>query len=222
MEKILEAIQAGASGDELANLPLPESYRAAFVRREDAGMFEGIASADKDPRKSLHIDEVALPEIAPDEAVVAVMASSINFNTVWTSIFEPLPTFGFLDRLGKESAWGARHALPYHVVGSDASGVVLRTGSAVRNWKPGDRVTVHCNSVDDQDPTAHDDSMLAANQRIWGFETNFGGLADLTVVKANQLMPKPTHLTWEEAAVNALCNSTSYRMLVSRNGAQMK
>ncbi|MFM7409932.1 MAG: zinc-binding dehydrogenase, partial [Actinomycetota bacterium] len=53
-------------------------------------------------------------------------------------------------------------------------------------------------------------------------ETNFGGLADLAVVKANQLMPKPTHLSWEEAAVNALCNSTSYRMLVSKNGAQMK
>ena len=156
-----------------------------------------------------------LPELAPDEAYVAVMASSINFNTVWTSIFEPLPTFGFLDRLGKESEWGARHALPYHVVGSDASGVVLRSGSAVRNWKPGDRVTVHCNYVDDQDPSAHDDSMLAANQRIWGFETNFGGLADLAVVKANQLMPKPAHLTWEEAAVNALCNSTTYRMLVS-------
>jgi crotonyl-CoA reductase len=34
-------------------------------------------------------------------------------------------------------------------------------------------------------------------------------------------MPKPRHLTWEEAAVNALTNSTSYRMLVSPNGAQM-
>ena len=222
MQKILEAIQAGAGGDELASLPLPESYRAAFVRREDATMFEGIASADKDPRKSLHVGEVALPNIAPDEAVVAVMASSINFNTVWTSIFEPLPTFGFLDRLGKESEWGARHALPYHVVGSDAAGVVLRVGSAVRNWKPGDRVTVHCNHVDDQDPSAHDDSMLANNQRIWGFETNFGGLGELTIVKANQLMPKPTHLTWEESAVNALCNSTSYRMLVGKNAARMK
>ena len=50
----------------------------------------------------------------------------------------------------------------------------------------------------------------------------FGGLADIAVVKANQLMPKPAHLTWEEAAVNALCNSTSYRMLVGRNGAHMK
>ena len=222
MQNIVDAIQSGVSGSELAALPIPESYRAAYVHRNDVGIFEGVASKDKDPRQSLHIGEVATPVLAPDEVYLAVMASSINFNTVWTSIFEPLPTFGFLDRLGKESTWGARHALAYHVVGSDASGVVMRVGSAVRNWKPGDRVTVHCNFVDDQDPSAHDDSMLAANQRIWGFETNFGGLADLTVVKANQLMPKPTHLTWEEAAVNALCNSTSYRMLVSDNGARMK
>jgi crotonyl-CoA reductase len=222
VQQILEAIQAGATGDELANLPLPDHYRAAYVRREDVAMFDGLESAEKDPAKSLHVGDVATPELAPDEAYVAVMASSINFNTVWSSIFEPLPTFGFLDRFARESRWAARHALPYHVVGSDASGVVLRVGSAVRNWKPGDRVTIHCNYVDDQDPSAHDDSMLAANQRIWGFETNFGGLAELTVVKANQLMPKPTHLTWEEAAVNALCNSTSYRMLVGEHGARMK
>jgi crotonyl-CoA reductase len=222
MEAILDAVQSGASGDELAAIPLPESYRAAFVRKKEAEMFAGLPSSDKDPRNSLHVDEVALPELAPDECYVAVMASAINFNTVWTSIFEPLPTFGFLRRLGRESVWGARHDLDYHVVGSDASGVILRTGSAVRNWAPGDRVVIHCNYVDDQDPSAHDDSMLASNQRIWGFETNFGGLAELSVVKANQLMPKPAHLTWEEAACNALCNSTSYRMLVSKNGACMK
>src|SRR4051794_894691 len=222
MQAYLDAIQAGASGDEIAAIPVPESYRGALVRKDEQTMFEGLASPDKDPRKSLHIEEVPTPELAPDEAYIAVMASSINFNTVWTSIFEPLSTFGFLKRLGKESRWGKRHDLPYHVVGSDASGVVVKVGSAVRNWKPGDRVVVHCNYVDDQDPSAHDDSMLAANQRIWGFESNFGGLADLALVKANQLMPKPAHLTWEEAAVNALCNSTSYRMLVSKNGAQMK
>src|SRR4249920_3495008 len=221
MQPILDAILAGAPADELAALPLPESHRAVIVRKEEVGMFEGMESAAKDPRKSLHLEEVPLPELAPDEAYVAVMASSINFNTVWTSIFEPLPTFLFLDRLGQESTWGARHDQPYHVIGSDASGVVLRTGSAVRNWKPGDAVTVHCNYVDDQDPSSHDDAMLAANQRIWGFESNFGGLADISVVRANQLMPKPAHLTWEEAAVNALTNSTSYRMLVSPNGAQM-
>ena len=222
MQEILNAIQAGASGDEIAGLKVPESYRAAFVKRSETGMWDGVASEDKDPRKSLHVDEVATPELAPDEVFVAVMASAINFNTVWTSIFEPLPTFGFLDRLGRESVWGARHARDEHIVGSDAAGVVVQVGSAVRNWKPGDRVVVHCNHVDDQDPSAHDDSMLAANQRIWGFETNFGSLADLTVVKANQLMPKPAHLTWEEAACNALCNSTSYRMIVSKHAGDLK
>ena len=221
MSDIMPAALEGAGSEELAAMAMPESYRAAFVRREDIGMFEGLETEEKDPRKSLKIGEVALPELAPDEAYVMIMASSINFNTVWTSIFEPLPTFGFLDRLGKESAWGARHALDYHVVGSDGAGIVLKTGSAVRSWKAGDKVTLHCNYVDDQDPSAHDDSMQAANQRIWGFESNFGGLAEIAVVKANQLMPKPTHLSWEEAAINALCNSTSYRMLVSPNGADM-
>src|SRR4051794_12921442 len=218
---IRAAILEDAPGDALAALPLPEAVRGALVRADEQEMFAGMPSEEKDPRRSTHVEDFPFPEVAPDEAVVAVMASSINFNTVWTSIFEPLPTFGFLKRLGKESVWGARHDQPFHVMGSDASGVVLRVGSAVRNWKPGDAVTVHCNYLDDQDPSAHDDSMMATNQRIWGFESNFGGLADLSVVKANQLMPKPAHLTWEEAAVNALCNSTSYRMIVSPNGSQM-
>ena len=219
MSEILDAAVAGADGDTLAGLAMPETYRAVFVKRDEAAMFDGVASRDKDPRRSLHVGEVPLPELAPDEVFLAVMASSINFNTVWTSIFEPLSTFGFLDRLGRESVWGQRHARDYHVVGSDAAGVILRVGSAVRNWKVGDEVVVHCNYVDDQDPSSHDDSMRASNQRIWGFETNFGGLADIAVVRANQLMPKPRHLTWEESAVNALCNSTAFRMLLSRNGA---
>src|SRR5688572_15520012 len=211
IDAIRSAIVEGAPADDIGALPLPETYRAAHVRADEQEMFADLPSNEKDPRKSVHVDEVPLPELAPDEACVAMMASSINFNTVWTSIFEPLPTFQFLTRLAKESEWAKRHDQPFHVIGSDGSGVVLRVGSAVRNWKPGDTVTLHSNYVDDQDPTAHDDSMLAANQRIWGFESNYGGLADLTVVKANQLMPKPTHLTWEEAACNALTNSTSYR-----------
>ncbi len=222
MQHILDAIQADASADEFAALAVPASYRAVHVLKDEQDMWKGVATKDKDPRKSLHVGEVPTPELAPDEVYLAVMAGSINFNTVWTSIFEPISTFGSLARLARESQWAQRHDQPYQVVGSDAAGVVVQVGTAVRNWEPGDRVTVHCNHVDDQDQSAHNDSMMAANQRIWGYETNFGGLADLAVVKANQLMPKPAHLTWEESAVSALCNSTSYRMLVGRNGAQMK
>ncbi len=222
MDQILEAIESNASVEQFAKVSIPESYRGVCVLKEDADMFAGVPSAEKDPRKSLKIKEVPVPEIAPDECLVAMMASSINFNTVWSSVFEPVSTFGSLTKLAREGSWAKRHDLPYQVVGSDGAGVVLKVGAAVRVWKPGDRVTVHCNHVDDQDPTSHNDSMLGSNQRIWGYETNFGGLAELSVVKANQLMPKPAHLTWEESSVNALCNSTSYRMLVSKNGAQMK
>ena len=222
MQEILKAIMADADAETFAKIKIPATYRAAHILKSEEAMFAGVASKDKDPRKSIHVGQVPTPELAPDECLVAVMASSINFNTVWSSIFEPVSTFGSLARLARESDWAKRHDLDYHVIGSDAAGVVLRIGTAVRNWKPGDKVTAHCNHLDDQDPSAHDDSMMATNQRIWGYETNFGGLAELAVLKANQLMPKPKHLSWEESAVNALCASTSYRMLVSKNGAAMK
>jgi crotonyl-CoA reductase len=223
-DAISEIRQAILSGnlDAVGSLPVPETYRGVTVRADETDMFEGLASRDKDPRKSLHIDDVPTPELGPGEALVAVMASAINYNTVWTSIFEPIPTFKFLQRYGKLSPLTKRHDQPYHVVGSDLSGVVLRTGPGVHKWKPGQEVVAHCLNVELEGPDGHNDTMLDTEQRIWGFETNFGGLAHLALVKANQLMPKPGHLTWEEAAAPGLVNSTAYRQLVSRNGADMK
>ncbi|HZJ07431.1 MAG TPA: crotonyl-CoA carboxylase/reductase [Nocardioidaceae bacterium] len=223
MKQILDAILAGdTSTDDYAALELPGSYRGVTVRKDEAGMFEGLASHDKDPRESLHVDEVPLPELGPGEAYVAVMASAINYNTVWTSIFEPVSTFGFLEKYGRISPLGKRHDLPYHVVGSDLSGVVLKTGVGVHTWHPGDEVVAHCLSVELESPDGHNDTMLDPEQRIWGFETNFGGLAQIALVKSNQLMPKAAHLTWEESASPGLVSSTAYRQLVSRNGAGMK
>src|SRR3954451_6610840 len=223
VQHILDAIMSGtASTEEFAALDVPQSYRAATVRRDEVAMFEGLDSKEKDPRKSLHVDDVPLPELGPGEALVAVMASAINYNTVWTSIFEPLSTFGFLERYGKVSPLGKRHDLPYHIVGSDLSGVVLKPGLGVHAWKPGDEVVAHCLSVELEGPDGHNDTMMDHEQRIWGFETNFGGLAEIALVKSNQLMPKPAHLTWEEAASPGLVNSTAYRQLVSKNGGDMK
>nr|MBA3797925.1 crotonyl-CoA carboxylase/reductase [Geodermatophilaceae bacterium] len=102
MNQITEAILADALPD-VGELPVPESYRAVVVREEDQELFAGMATRDKDPRRSLHVQDVATPELGPGEALVAVMASAINYNTVWTSIFEPVSTFGFLKRYGKLS-----------------------------------------------------------------------------------------------------------------------
>ncbi len=206
--------------ERLLRAGAPSSCQAVHLRREDQDMF--AEDSHKDVRRSLHVGEVELPQLAPDEALIAVMASAINYNTVWSAMFEPVPTFRFLEALGRRGGWDARHDIPHHIVGSDAAGVIVKAGEAVRGWSAGDRVVVYPCAIDYQDPASQVDGMLAADQRAWGFETNFGGLAHFAIVKANQLVPKPRHLTWEEAACNTLCAMSSYRMLVSPRGTQFK
>ena len=219
---INDAITAGASSDEFGAIAVPESYRGAHVHADDTERVTALPSAEKRPSDALRVGDVPTPELAPDEVLIATMASSVNFNTVWTAIFEPVPTFAFLKRLAKTHGFGARHAIDTHVVGSDACGVVLRTGAAVSRWKPGDRVLVHPNYVALEDPAGHDDAILDPDQRVWGFECNFGGMGELCVARGDQLMPKPEHLTWEEAASMPLVNGTAYRMLVSQHGVNLQ
>ncbi|MFG2312777.1 crotonyl-CoA carboxylase/reductase [Streptomyces sp. NPDC048566] len=220
MDALTQALLDGAGPEEIARHDLPDTYQAAHTLAAETGMFDGVD--DKDVRKSLHVGPVPMPDIAPDEVVVAVMASSINYNTVWSATFEPVPTFAFLARNAREGAHAARHDLPHHVLGSDASGIVVRTGAGVRHFRTGDHVVASCVQVDEQEPATHGDAMLGTRQRIWGYETNFGGLAHYAVVRASQLLPKPAHLTWEESASVLLTATTSYRMLVGANGARIK
>lgn len=217
---LAEAVLSGAPAETIAKAPVPDEYLALHLRAEDADMFGGVA--DKDVRKSLRLGHVPMPELAPDEVLVAVQASSVNYNTVWSAMFEPMSSFRYLKQVAKQGGWATRHDLPYHVVGSDCAGVVVRTGAGVRRWRTGDHVVVSPAYVDDQDPLSHSDGMLGEGQKAWGFETNFGALAEYTVVRATQLVPKPAHLTWEEAASSPLCAGTAYRMLVSDRGARMK
>jgi len=220
MDSLTEAVLAGATTDELAREKVPAEYLAAHIRVEDTGMFGD--AVDKDVRRSLRVGPIPMPELAPDEVLVAVMASSINYNTVWSAMFEPLPTFGFLQRFARQGGFATRHNQPYHVVGSDGAGVIVRTGAGVRHWGVGDRVVISPAYVDDQEAATHNDGMLGGEQRAWGFETNFGGLAHYTIARVNQLVRKPAHLTWEEAASVTLCGGTAYRMLVGEHGARIK
>jgi len=91
-------------------------------------------------------------------------------------------------------------------VTSGATEAICTTLLALVN--PGDEVVAHCLSVELESPDGHNDTMMDPEQRIWGFETNFGGLAEIALVKSNQLMPKPAHLTWEEAAAPTLTGTS--------------
>lgn len=220
MTTLVDAVIADAPAEQLLECELPSSYLAAHLLRDDEDIFGD--AADRDVRRSLKVGEVPMPELAPDEVLVAVMASAINYNTVWSAMFAPMPTFRFLERIALQGAWDARHDQPYHVVGSDAAGVIVRVGAAVRKWAVGDRVVVHPGWIDGQDPHAQADGVLAERHRAWGFESNFGGLAHFAIASPSQLLPKPPHLTWEEAACSMLCHMTAYRMLVSPRAVQFK
>ncbi len=211
--------------DEILANGVPATYRAAYVEKADAVKHWEQPQETRgraDVRETLKLGEVPMPELAPDEVLVAVMASALNYNTIWSARFEPIPGFVFLNHLAQEGGWNERHDREQHVLGSDGAGVVVSTGSEVQGWKPGDSAVfwpgwVRAERAMPYDDQAHGDQSLA-----WGFETNFGSLAHYAVLKCTQLMPKPRHLSWEEAACNTLCAMTSYRMLVSPHGAPFK
>jgi crotonyl-CoA carboxylase/reductase len=62
--------------------------------------------------------------------------------------------------------------------------------------------------------------MAAPSQEIWGYETTWGSFAQFTKVQAQQLLPKPQSLTWEEAASYGLVYFTAWRMLITRCNLQ--
>ena len=87
-------------------------------------------------------------------------------------------------------------------------------GEKVSRWTVGDEVVVHCNQDDGEDEECNGgDPMFSPSQRIWGYETPDGSFAQFTRVQAQQVMPRPRHLTWEESGCYMLTLATAYRML---------
>jgi crotonyl-CoA carboxylase/reductase len=159
------------------------------------------------PISAFRIEEIEVPQIGPDEALVAVMAAGINYNNVWAAQGIPIDVIAARQRAGDSA--------DYHVGGSDASGIVYAIGAEVTEVAVGDEVIVHHGYWDRDDPwvKAGRDPMVAPSARIWGYETNHGSFAQFTVVQAHQCLPKPPHLSWAEAAAAPLVGTTAYRML---------
>ncbi|HXF72947.1 MAG TPA: crotonyl-CoA carboxylase/reductase [Actinomycetota bacterium] len=160
-----------------------------------------------EPERSIQDEVIDVPEIGPDEVLVLVMAAGVNFNNVWAARGVPV------DVTKTQARWG--EPTDFHIVGSDASGVVYAVGAEVTNVKVGDHVVVHAAQWDPDDPwvLAGNDPGLAASFRVWGYDTCWGSFAQFTKVQAHQCLPKAEHLTWEEAAAPTLTGGTAYRML---------
>jgi crotonyl-CoA carboxylase/reductase len=91
---------------------------------------------------------------------------------------------------------------------------VAAVGAGVRRWKVGDAVITHPNQSCGQCAAcAGFEPLSCRQQKAWGFETSWGSFGQYARVQAQQLLPKPAHLGWEEAACYGLKLFTAYRML---------
>jgi crotonyl-CoA carboxylase/reductase len=174
---------------------LPKTMAAWVIRREREG----------EPIDAFQIEEIEVPEPGAFEVIVRVMAAGVNFNNVWAARGVPVSVFD------------SHPEVDHHIGGSDASGIVWKVGAGVTRWKPGDEVVIHCNQASYEDPEVHGlDPLAAPSQKIWGYETSWGSFAQFTKVQAQQLLPKPHNLAWEEAASYGLTYFTAYRMLIDQ------
>jgi crotonyl-CoA carboxylase/reductase len=174
---------------------MPDKMKAIVIRPEREG----------DPKDSMRLEELPVPEVGPNDVLVLVMAAGVNFNGVWAARGKPMSTA----QMHPDE--------PFHVAGSDASGIVWKVGSAVRRWKVGDEVVLHCNqSCRECSDCNGGDPLACSEQKIWGYETNWGSFAQLCKVQSQQLLRKPKHLSWEESASYGLTLFTAYRMLMAQ------
>ena len=180
---------------------LPKTMAAWVIREEREG----------EPVDAFQIEEIEVPAPGAFEVIVRVMAAGVNYNNVWAALGKPVSVM----RYGDHPEYG------HHIGGSDASGIVWKVGAGVTRWKPGDEVVIHCNQASYEDPEVHGlDPLAAPSQKIWGYETTWGSFAQFTKVQAQQLLPKPKNLTWDEAASYGLTYFTAYRMLITRCNMQ--
>ena len=177
---------------------------------------------NRKPSDSVVKLDVPVPEISSNEVLVKVNCSALNFNSIWSSLCHPISPFQLINQYIGRNKHESSHLQDFAIFGSDASGTIEKIGDNVKNWKVGDNVIIHCNIVNSEDPVIQKDGMLSESQSIWGYETNYGAFAEYTKVKSTQLIKKPDHLGWEEAASFGLTLSTAYRMLISKNGAMIR
>jgi alcohol dehydrogenase len=135
-----------------------------------AFILERYGSADR-----VRAGDMPDPEPRADEVLVRIHAAGVN--PVDSKI-----------RNGEFKSF-LRYRLPF-ILGQDLAGVVVRVGSRVRRFKPGDEV-------------------YAAAERA-------GAFAELSAIKEDDVAIKPTALTMAEAASIPLVGLTAWQVLIER------
>jgi acrylyl-CoA reductase (NADPH)/3-hydroxypropionyl-CoA dehydratase/3-hydroxypropionyl-CoA synthetase len=178
--------------------PLPSwQYGHAVVKDPATG-----APAHGLPRDAEREIVLPVPRPGPNEALVYVLASEVNFNDIWAITGIPVSPF-------------ENHDLDYQVTGSGGVALIAAVGSEVKRegrLKVGDLVTVYSGQSDLLSPLAARDPMYAGFS-IQGYETDTGSHQQFLLVQGPQLHALPPDLTLEAAGSYVLNLGTVVRAL---------
>lgn len=143
--------------------------------------------------------DVPAPNPGPGEVLIKVHAAALNHLDIWVRKGRP----------------GVTLAFP-HVLGSDAAGAVAAVGEGVSQVKIGDEVVLDPGlSCGQCEACLRGEQSECATFTILGLG-RAGTFAEYVVVPATNVLRKPKHLSWEEAAALPLAYATAWRMLFSR------
>lgn len=147
----------------------------------------------------MQIADVPNPEPRAGEVLVRVKAAALNHLDIWVRKGRP----GFsVDE--------------YQILGSDMAGVVAKVGGDVEWLRDGDEVVLNPGlSCGRCEACARGDDSECETFGIVGLSRQ-GTFAQYCVVPAENLRPKPAHLSFEEAAALPLDHITSWHMLMTR------
>lgn len=147
----------------------------------------------------LELSDFPVPEVSARGVLVRVKAVALNHLDIWV-----------------RKGWkGLNLELP-HILGSDIAGVVEKVGPEVKDLKPGTEVLVNPGlSCGVCDRCLTGDDNLCKDYKIIGEHTR-GGYAEYVHVPRQNILPKPSKLSFEEAACLPLTFLTAWTMLVKR------
>ncbi len=147
----------------------------------------------------LNVEDVQEPQMATDEVVVEIRAAALNHLDIWVRNGRP----------------GLDLHMP-HILGSDAAGVVVATGSSVRSIEVGNQVVLNPGlSCGICEYCLRGEQSECLTFGLVGMNCP-GTFAERISVPAKNVHPVPAHLSDEEAAALPLSHLTAWRMLMTR------
>jgi enoyl-CoA hydratase/carnithine racemase/NADPH:quinone reductase-like Zn-dependent oxidoreductase len=167
------------------SFPIPERMDALTIHRDCYGL----------PSEVIRLEEVAVPKLYLESAtqvLVSILASGPNFNTNFAALGLPVPVFGRGD------------SATVHIPGSDALGIVVDAGPAVKSIRVGQAVILDAWTV---------------SRSIRGYETHDGFNAQFVLAEEQRAIPLPAALSQhspEQLAALLLTYGTAYRAVVER------